>query len=62
MQLDDVVLWVEAEYEALEQRLGQHGTRAGRPIENQFGARGLAARDYYLRDPDDNVLEARHYQ
>jgi len=52
----------KAEYEALEQRLEQHGTKAGRHMENQFGARGLATRAYYFRDPDGNVLEARYYE
>ncbi|MDX2091098.1 MAG: VOC family protein [Kofleriaceae bacterium] len=51
-----------AEYEALEQRLAANGTPAGRHMQQQFGARGLAPRAFYFRDPDGNILEARHYE
>jgi catechol 2,3-dioxygenase-like lactoylglutathione lyase family enzyme len=48
----------EAEYHALAARLGE---RAGRFMENQYGARGLAPKAFYFRDPDGNIFEARYY-
>jgi hypothetical protein len=48
----------EAEYHALAARLGD---RAGRFMENQYGARGLAPNAFYFRDPDGNIFEARYY-
>ena len=30
-------------------------------MEQSFGARGLATRAFYFRDPDGNVVEARYY-
>jgi glyoxylase I family protein len=48
----------EAEYHALAARLGD---RAGRFMENQYGARGLAPKAFYFRDPDGNIFEARYY-
>jgi catechol 2,3-dioxygenase-like lactoylglutathione lyase family enzyme len=50
-----------AEYEALEQRLAASGTPVGHHMTNQTGARGIAPRAFYFRDPDGNVLEARYY-
>jgi len=51
-----------AELDALAQRLAAHGTPAGRHMQQQFGARGLAPQAFYFRDPDGNILEARHYE
>jgi len=48
----------EAEYHALAERLGN---AAGRFMENQYGARGLAPKAFYFRDPDGNIFEARYY-
>lgn len=52
----------KAEYEALAQRLQSHGTRPGRHMEQQTGARGVAPRAFYFKDPDGNVIEARYYE
>jgi catechol 2,3-dioxygenase-like lactoylglutathione lyase family enzyme len=49
------------ELKALESRLQAHGVVLSGIMENSFGARGLAPRAFYFRDPDGNVLEARHY-
>ena len=51
-----------AEYDALAERLATFGTPVGHPMENQFGARGLAPKAFYFKDPDGNVLEARYYE
>src|SRR3954471_21679421 len=51
----------EPEYVALAKRLEENGTPAGRNMENQYGARGLAPKAFYFRDPDGNILEARYY-
>ena len=49
------------EFEALRARLDAHGVATSPMMEQSFGARGLAPRAFYFRDPDGNVLEARHY-
>jgi len=51
----------EAEFAELQARLTAHGIAFGRFMENQFGACGSAPKAFYFRDPDGNVLEARHY-
>ena len=51
----------EAELVALEGRLAEHGTPAGRHMKEQHGARGTAPRAFYFKDPDGNVIEARFY-
>jgi glyoxylase I family protein len=51
-----------AEYDALAERLAKHGTPVGHHMENQFGARGIAPKAFYFKDPDGNVLEARYYE
>jgi catechol 2,3-dioxygenase-like lactoylglutathione lyase family enzyme len=51
----------EPEFEALRGRLAAHGVATSSMMEQSFGARGLAPRAFYFRDPDGNVLEARYY-
>jgi catechol 2,3-dioxygenase-like lactoylglutathione lyase family enzyme len=50
------------EFEALRARLATHGVATSPDMEQSFGARGLAPRAFYFRDPDGNVLEARYYR
>jgi len=50
------------EFERLRARLDEAGgTGMTKVEEGSFGARGLATGSFYFRDPDGNVLEARHY-
>ena len=51
----------QPEYEKLQQRLEANGTPPGLLMEQQFGARGVAPKAFYFRDPDGNIFEARHY-
>jgi catechol 2,3-dioxygenase-like lactoylglutathione lyase family enzyme len=51
----------EPDYEALRARLHANGVVASAVMEQSFGARGLAPKAFYFRDPDGNVLEARYY-
>jgi len=51
----------EAALGALAARLAAHGTPVGHHMTNQYGARGQAPKAFYFKDPDGNVLEARHY-
>ena len=44
-----------------EARVAEGGVPAGQPMEQSFGARGIAPRAFYFCDPDGNVFEARHY-
>lgn len=46
---------------ALEGRLEAHGVPVSLPMQQSFGAQGLAPTAFYFRDPDGNVLEARYY-
>jgi catechol 2,3-dioxygenase-like lactoylglutathione lyase family enzyme len=51
----------EREFEALRARLAESHVFVS-IMESSFGARGLAPRAFYFRDPDDNVIEARYYR
>lgn len=48
------------EYDALRERIEADGGKT-LPMQNQFGARGVAPEAFYFHDPDGNVFEARHY-
>jgi catechol 2,3-dioxygenase-like lactoylglutathione lyase family enzyme len=52
----------EGEFEALRARLAVSRVSISAIMESSFGARGLAPRAFYFRDPDDNVIEARYYR
>ncbi|MEW1924243.1 VOC family protein [Streptomyces sp. NPDC088360] len=51
----------EPDFDALRARLEERGTPVSDISQNAFGARGRARRSFYFRDPDGNVIEARHY-
>lgn len=51
----------EAEMNALRGRLEANGVVISPPMQQSFGAQGLAPTAFYFRDPDGNVLEARYY-
>ncbi|MEU9153243.1 VOC family protein [Streptomyces sp. NPDC048417] len=46
---------------ALRARLAEHAVPMTDIGHGSFGARGRAPRNFYFRDPDGNVIEARHY-
>ncbi|MGW0546414.1 VOC family protein [Streptomyces altiplanensis] len=48
-------------FEALRGRLEDGGVAVSPYSHNSFGARGAAPRSFYFRDPDGNIVEARHY-
>jgi catechol 2,3-dioxygenase-like lactoylglutathione lyase family enzyme len=48
-------------FDALRTRLAHHGVPMTDIGHDSFGARGKATRNFYFRDPDGNVFEARHY-
>ncbi|MFG2355742.1 VOC family protein [Streptomyces sp. NPDC048521] len=48
-------------FDALRTRLQEHGVPLSDIGHDAFGARGEATRNFYFRDPDGNVFEARHY-
>ncbi|MER6029126.1 VOC family protein [Streptomyces sp. NPDC001851] len=48
-------------FDALRARLEEHGVPMTAVGRDSFGARGLAPRNFYFRDPDGNVFEVRHY-
>ncbi|MEU9985829.1 VOC family protein [Streptomyces sp. NPDC048045] len=50
-----------AGFDALLARLETRGVPMTDIGHDSFGARGKAMRNFYFRDPDGNVLEARHY-
>ncbi|MFH9015741.1 VOC family protein [Streptomyces sp. NPDC017943] len=49
------------DFDALLDRLRERSVPVSEPSYDSFGARGSARRSFYFRDPDGNVLEARHY-
>jgi catechol 2,3-dioxygenase-like lactoylglutathione lyase family enzyme len=49
------------EFDALRARLQEHSVPVTDLSHDSYGARGLARRSFYFRDPDGNVFEARHY-
>lgn len=51
----------EADVTALRGRLEANGVAVSPPMQQSFGAQGLAPTAFYFRDPDGNVLEARFY-
>lgn len=48
-------------FDALHTRLREHDVPASDLAHGSFGARGPAVRSFYFRDPDGNIVEARHY-
>jgi catechol 2,3-dioxygenase-like lactoylglutathione lyase family enzyme len=51
-----------SELDALLARLSARGIEPSSMMTQSFGARGLATRAFYFRDPDGNVLEGRCYE
>ncbi|AZM62906.1 MULTISPECIES: VOC family protein [unclassified Streptomyces] len=49
-------------FDALRRRLEERSVPVTELSHDSFGARGLATRSFYFRDPDGNVVEARHYE
>ncbi|MFD3928523.1 VOC family protein [Streptomyces sp. NPDC058614] len=50
------------DFQALRTRLGERTVPVSEFSYDSFGARGMAKRSFYFRDPDGNVFEARHYE
>lgn len=48
-------------FDALHARLEDSRVAVSPYSHNSFGARGAAPRSFYFRDPDRNIIEARHY-
>jgi catechol 2,3-dioxygenase-like lactoylglutathione lyase family enzyme len=49
------------DFDALRTRLEERAVPVSDISYDSFGARGMARRSFYFRDPDGNVFEARHY-
>ncbi|MEU5245917.1 VOC family protein [Streptomyces asoensis] len=49
------------DFDALRARLEERAVPVSEITHGSFGARGEAERSFYFRDPDGNVVEARHY-
>jgi catechol 2,3-dioxygenase-like lactoylglutathione lyase family enzyme len=49
------------EFDTLHSRLEERAVPVSEFSYDSYGARGKARRSFYFRDPDGNVLEARHY-
>ncbi|MET9846802.1 VOC family protein [Streptomyces ossamyceticus] len=48
-------------FEELRSRLEEQAVPVSDLSYDSFGARGAARRSFYFRDPDGNIVEARHY-
>ncbi|MEU9448408.1 VOC family protein [Streptomyces sp. NPDC048277] len=49
------------DFDTLRARLADHAVPMTDIGHDSYGARGEAPRNFYFRDPDGNVVEARHY-
>ncbi|MEU6350503.1 VOC family protein [Streptomyces sp. NPDC047072] len=49
------------DFETLRTRLEEQAVPVSGISHDSYGARGMAKRSFYFRDPDGNVFEARHY-
>jgi len=49
-------------FDALRSRLEERDVPVSDISYDSYGARGMARRSFYFRDPDGNVFEARHYE
>ncbi|MFD9396112.1 VOC family protein [Streptomyces sp. NPDC060000] len=49
------------DFDTLRARLEERAVPVSAISHGSFGARGEAKRSFYFRDPDGNVIEARHY-
>jgi catechol 2,3-dioxygenase-like lactoylglutathione lyase family enzyme len=49
------------DFDALHSRLERQAVPVSDFTHDAYGARGMAERSFYFRDPDGNVFEARHY-
>ncbi|WP_328772412.1 VOC family protein [Streptomyces sp. NBC_00286] len=50
------------DFDALRARLEERAVPVSDFSYDAFGARGMAKRSFYFRDPDGNIFEARHYE
>jgi catechol 2,3-dioxygenase-like lactoylglutathione lyase family enzyme len=48
-------------FDALRARLEERAVPVSALSHGSYGARGAARRSFYFRDPDGNIIEARHY-
>jgi catechol 2,3-dioxygenase-like lactoylglutathione lyase family enzyme len=48
-------------FDALRTRLQERDVPVSDFSYDSYGARGMARRSFYFRDPDGNIFEARHY-
>ncbi|MFI5675976.1 VOC family protein [Streptomyces cellulosae] len=49
------------DFQTLRDRLEEQSVPVSDISHDSFGARGMARRSFYFRDPDGNIFEARHY-
>ncbi|MEV0221258.1 VOC family protein [Streptomyces sp. NPDC050704] len=52
----------EDDFDTLRARLKERAVPLSDFTHDAFGARGMAKRSFYFRDPDGNIFEARHYE